>query len=96
MSMALVIAASGDVTTSSAYCTFMYHEISNSIPFQEKIQYHKQESKECERLQKMYDDFLLKHTKFEKALLDDVKIKRSEFYFNPKDALKFGLIEKII
>ena len=96
MSMALPIALSGDLVTASPYCTFMYHEISHSVPYHEKIQYHKQELKECDRLQKMYDEYIVNHTKFDKVFLDDIKDKRAEFYFSPKDAIKYGVISKIV
>ena len=95
MSMALPIAVCGDSTTASPYCTFMYHEISNSISSQEKIQYHLQEAKECVRLQEMYDEFILSKTKFTKKFLDDIKSKRAEFYFSPKEAIRYGVISKI-
>jgi ATP-dependent Clp protease protease subunit len=96
MSMALPIAVSADIVTASPYCTFMYHEISSSVPYHEKIQYHKQELRECDRLQKMYDDYLINRTKFDRAFLNDIKDRRSEFYFSPKEALKYGVISKII
>lgn len=96
MSMALPIAVAGDLVTASPYCTFMYHEISNSISSQEKVQYFKQETKECERLQKMYDEYIVNHTKLDIAFLDDIKNRRAEFYFSPKEAIKYGIISKIV
>ena len=96
MSMALPIAVAGDLTTASPYCTFMYHEISSSIPYQENIQYFKQETRESERLQKMYDEYLINHTKLDKEFLDGIKGRRADYYFSAKEAIKYGVISKIV
>jgi ATP-dependent Clp protease protease subunit len=95
MSMALPIFASGQKRFSSPYTTFMYHGISWDSPY-EKLEWHKQEAHEGDRLQKMYDQIILKKTKMLKSDMENIKLTKSEWYFDPKKALKLGVVDKIL
>ena len=95
MSMALPIFVMGQKRFSSPYTTFMYHGISWDSPY-EKLEWHKQEAHEGDRLQKMYDKIILNRTHMSKDDLENVKLTKSEWYFDPKKALKLGVIDKIL
>lgn len=95
MSMALPIFVTGQKRFSSPYTTFMYHGIAWDSPY-EKLEWHKQEAHEGDRLQKMYDQIILKRTKMQKEDMDNIKLTKSEWYFDPKKALKLGVIDKIL
>ena len=95
MSMALPIFAAGDVRYCSPYTTFMYHNIAWGTGY-EKIEYHKQELKEGERLQAMFDEVLLRKTKLPKKTLDNVIKTKSEWYFSSTEAKKFRVVDKIL
>ena len=95
MSMALPIFTSGKRRFSSPYTTFMYHGIAWDSPY-EKLEWHKQEAHEGDRLQKMYDQIILKTTKLNKADMDNIKLTKSEWYFDPKKAIKLGVVDQII
>jgi ATP-dependent Clp protease protease subunit len=95
MSAALVVYAAGHKRFASQRATFMYHEIA-WLTHQEKLQYHLQEAKEGERMWKIYDDYLLSRTKLTAKQLKDVRDKRSEWYFDVKTAVKYGLVDEIL
>lgn len=94
MSMALVVFAAGHKRFASKYATFMYHEA--AYPTEGKVMYHKQELKETERTDKICDDYFLSKTKFTAKQLDNIKNKRSEWYFDVKTAVKYGLVDEIL
>jgi ATP-dependent Clp protease protease subunit len=95
MSMALPILCVGHKRSMSKRSTLMYHEISWETG-QEKLGYHKQEAKEGERLQKMYDSVITQYTKVTQKKLDEVRSRNQEWYITPDQALKLGFIDSII
>jgi len=95
MSMALPILCVGHTRKMSGRSTLMYHEISWETA-QEKLRYHKQEAKEGERLQEMYDEIILSRTTATKKKLKEVKDKNQEWYITPDEALELGFIDEII
>jgi ATP-dependent Clp protease protease subunit len=94
MSMALIVFAAGHHRLASKYATFMYHEASYGTDG--KVMHHKQELKETERTDKICDDYLISKTKFTAKQLNDIKDKRSEWYFDVKVAHKYGLVDEIL
>ena len=94
MSMALIIFSAGHRRFASKYATFMYHEASYGN--EGKIMHHKQELKETERTDKICDDYFLSKTKFNAKQLKDIRDKRSEWYFDVKIAMKYGLVDELI
>jgi ATP-dependent Clp protease protease subunit len=95
MSMALPIFAAGDVRFCSPYTTFMYHNISWDSMY-EKIEWHRQELKEGDRIQKMYNDILKKRTELPKAKMEETVKTKSEWYFGSTEAKKWKLVDHIL
>lgn len=95
MSMALPIFASGKVRYSSPYTTYMYHGIAWNTHY-EKLEWHKQETLEGDRIQGIFDKIILKRSKIEKSILDNVKHTKSEWYFDTSQAKKMGLVDHIL
>jgi ATP-dependent Clp protease protease subunit len=95
MSMALPIFVSGTKRFSSPYSTFMYHGIAWDSPY-EKLEWHKQEAHEGDRLQKLFDQVILKRTKLDKKNLENIKHTKSEWYFGPNEAKKLGVVDTIL
>lgn len=94
MSMGLVIYTAGHYRTASKYSTFMYHEA--SYPVEGKVIHHKQELAETERIDNICDDYLISKTKLTKKELDNIKNKQTDWYFDVKTALEYGIVNKII
>lgn len=95
MSMALPIFVSGKVRVSSPYTTFMYHGIAWDSPY-EKLEWHKQEAHEGDRLQTLFDKIILKRSKMDKKVLDNIKHTKSEWYFDPIQAKKMGIVDSVM
>jgi ATP-dependent Clp protease protease subunit len=94
MSMGLIIFVAGHHRSASRNATFMYHEAMYGL--EGKTAYHKQEMKEANRIDKICDDFLLSKTKLTTKLLNNVKDKQQEWYFNAETALKYGVVDEIL
>jgi ATP-dependent Clp protease protease subunit len=95
MSMALPIFVSGAARVTSKYTTFMYHQLAWASPY-EKLEWHKQEESEGERLHAMYNDVIFNRTKIPKKILDNVIKTKSEWYFGPEEAKKYKVADLII
>ena len=94
MSMGLIVYVAGHYRTASKYSTFMYHEASYSI--EGKVVHHKQELNETERIDSICDDYLISKTKLSKKQLNKIKNNQSDWYFDAKTALEYGIIDKIV
>jgi ATP-dependent Clp protease protease subunit len=94
MSMALVVFAAGHRRFASKYATFMYHEASYGSDG--KVLFHEQELKETKRTDKICDEYFLSKTKFTAKQLKDIRDKRSEWYFDVKTAMKYGLVDELL
>lgn len=94
MSMGLLIAVSGHKRFASRMSTYMYHGIVFGV--WDKIEGVKQELAESERLQTIYDDYLLSKTKLRQKELDEIKEKKSEWYIPSQEALKLELFDEYI
>jgi ATP-dependent Clp protease protease subunit len=95
MSMALPIFVSGHMRFASPYTTFMYHNISWDCGY-EKVEWHRQELKEGDRLQKLYNEVLHKRTKLPKSSMEDVIRTKSEWYFTSTEAKKYKVTDRIL
>lgn len=95
MSMALPIFVSGQVRVASKYATFMYHQLAWASPY-EKLEWHKQEETEGERLHLMYNDILFKRTKIPKRTIENVIKTKSEWYFGAEEAKKLKVTDYVI
>jgi ATP-dependent Clp protease protease subunit len=94
MSMALIVYAAGHNRYASKNATFMYHEA--AYPIEGKVAHHKQELKEVERVDSICDDYLLSKTSFTKKILNGVKDRQKEWYFDVELAHKYGLVNEIL
>jgi len=95
MSMALNVLVSGHEKYCSKNTTFMYHEGWYSIP-ESNIQEHKDELQEAERLNELCDNYLISKTKFTIEILEKIRKSRKNWYFDANEALKYGVVNKIL
>jgi ATP-dependent Clp protease protease subunit len=95
MSMALPILCVSHVRRMTRRSTLMYHSVAWETNY-EKLNYHKQELKEGERLQKIYDNIILDRTKVTERMLKLAKTKSKEWYITPEKAKELGIVEEII
>ena len=96
MSSALDILVACHYRTAHKLTTFMYHGLSYSSDQEKKIHDHDKESAESKRIQAACDKLLVDRTKLTKKRLDEVKNKKEDWYFTAAEALKFGVIDKIV
>ena len=94
MSMGFIIYISTHVRFAHKTSTLMYHEISDV--FWGNITGAKQNIKECERIQKVYDDYVLSRTKIPVAKMNDYKDRKEDWYMSAQEAAKYKIIHKII
>lgn len=74
------------------HTTFMIHEVSAWAGG--KFTEAKSDFKEHERLQKLWEKLLLKHTKLNKGQIQELFV--SDYYFDSKKALELGFIDRVI
>jgi ATP-dependent Clp protease protease subunit len=94
MSMGFIIYIATHVRFAHKTSTLMYHEISDM--FWGNITGAKQNLKECERLQKVYDDYVLGRTKIPVAKMDEYKARKEDWYMSAQEAAKYKIIHKIL
>ncbi|MGG1659537.1 ClpP family protease [Brevibacillus sp. NRS-1366] len=94
MSMGLWIYLAGASRFAGKNCTFMYHEVSSFV--WDKLEGLKQEVKEMQRLQDMYDAIIKENTNIMQDKLDAIKERKAEWYIPTEDALKLGICHEII
>lgn len=94
LSMGLPILVSGHKRFAYKYSTMMYHEISGFM--YDKMEGIKQELGEAKREQIMLDNIILDNTNILQEKLDQVKELKKEWYISADEALKLGIIDKII
>jgi ATP-dependent Clp protease protease subunit len=95
MSMALPIFLAGKVRTATKYTTFMHHTSSWGMDYA-KIEIHKQELAEVERLENMINDLVIRNTKIDKKTLDKYQEINREWYIPAVQAKKLGIIHHLI
>lgn len=94
MSMALAMFVAGEKRYMSKYATCMYHELSSALAgTREEI---RRASDEYDRLQEMYDNFLIERTKLTFDILKDHQKKVSDWYIDINDALKYQIATDLI
>jgi ATP-dependent Clp protease protease subunit len=94
MSMGFIIYISTHVRFAHKTSTLMYHEISDV--FWGNITGAKQNIKECERIQKVYDDYVLSRTKIPVDKMNDYKARKDDWYMSAQEGLKYKIIDKIL
>jgi ATP-dependent Clp protease protease subunit len=93
-SMGLLIAVSGHKRFSGNLSTFMYHSVSLNMGGQ--LEFLKNRLEETQRLQNVYDEYLLSKTKFEIDELKSVQEQQRDWYITAEEALRFGIIDEIV
>jgi ATP-dependent Clp protease, protease subunit len=93
-SMGLLIAVSGHKRFSGRLSTFMYHSVSNTMGGQ--LNHLKNRLDEVQRLQNIYDQYLLSKTKFGMDQLKSSQDHQRDWFISPEEALEFGIINEII
>jgi ATP-dependent Clp protease protease subunit len=93
-SMGLLIAVSGHKRFAGRLSTFMYHSVSNHIGGH--LEHLKIRLDEVQRLQGIYDQFLLSKTKLRLDDLKNVQEHQRDWFIDPEEALNLGIIDEII
>lgn len=94
MSMGIPIILAATKRFSYTDTTFMIHEISGFV--YGKLTDIKEDAKEKERLCKIIDDIIVKHTSITEEMLNDWYIHKKDVFFNAQQALDYKLIDKIL
>jgi len=94
MSMGLFILISGHKRFVGPYATVMYHQISTFA--WDKLEGIKDQVKEAERLEKVCEELLFRRTKIKNKHIAPYKKQKSEWYIDPKEALKRGIVDEIL
>jgi ATP-dependent Clp protease protease subunit len=93
-SMGLLIAVSGHRRFAGRLSTFMYHSVSNTIGG--KLEHLKNRLDEVQRLQLVYDEYLLGRTKLEVAQLIHAQEHKRDWFMSPEEALEWGIVDEIV
>jgi ATP-dependent Clp protease, protease subunit len=93
-SMGLLIAVSGHKRFAGRLSTFMYHSVSNHIGGH--LEHLKIRLDEVQRLQGIYDQHLLAKTKLRMDDLKNVQEHQRDWFMDPEEAIKLGIIDEII
>lgn len=94
MSMAFAVYISTHIRFAHKTTTFMYHEISDH--FYDNITGVKQNLKECERIQKIYDNYILSRTSIPIDKTKMMKDKKEDWYISAQEALRYKVVHKLI
>jgi ATP-dependent Clp protease protease subunit len=93
-SMGLLIAVSGHRRFVGRLSTLMYHSVSNTI--RGKLEHLKNRIDEVQRLQHVYDEYLLGRTKLELSQLISVQEHKRDWFMTPEEALGWGIFDEIV
>lgn len=94
--MAFLIFVSGSFRKCYPHSTFMYHPLSQGGIDDSPIPHIATKIKEDMRLQKIIDNILIDRTKITARKLDAAKKTNSVYYIPAEEALKLGIVDKII
>jgi ATP-dependent Clp protease protease subunit len=94
MSMGLFILCAGHHRRMHAYSTLMYHQISSVSA--DKLEGIKKDLAECQRLEELCEEIILKRTHLTPKDLEDHKKTKGEWYIDAGAAAKYGIVDEII
>jgi len=93
MSMALPIFLAGKRRYMGKYATLLYHELRGGIQgTREEV---KRLDKEYDRLQKMYDNYIMQHSTITQDILDSHQEKINDWYIDFEEAKKYELFTHV-
>ena len=94
MSMGFWIFMAGKKRLAGKNSTFMYHEVSGWV--WDKLEGMKQEVKECERLQVLYDSIITSQTLVAQETLNDYRLRKAEWFIAPEEAKNLNICHEIL
>lgn len=94
MSMGLTIYSVGHKRFAHKYASFMQHQMLGGT--QGKLIDMTQGIEEWTKLQEMMDNVLVEKTNIKKSKLLKLREKKKDWYFSGEEALKLGLVDKLI
>jgi ATP-dependent Clp protease, protease subunit len=94
MSMGLPIYLSGAKRFLGKYATLLYHELRGGA--HGTRQEVKRLDKEYDRLQKLYDDYIISKTKVTQKILDDHQERVSDWYIGLDEAKQYSMFDELI
>ncbi len=94
MSMGLWILLSGHKRYIHELATIMYHETGSW--YSDKLEGVRQDLKQSEKLQEMCDRYILAKTKITKDKLDDIILKKQDWFITANEALELGIVDEIL
>ena len=94
MSIGIIILLSAKTRKAYRNTTFMIHELTSGVIG--KVADMEESIDEAKRLNKILFDIIKKETKISPSLLDDIYIKKKDWFFTAEEALEMGLITEII
>lgn len=94
MSAAFEIFLSGHKRFATKHSTFMYHQMSywRSGKYQDLVE----DRVEMDFLNKQSEQYVVKKTKTSQEYIDEIRERKKDLYIHADDALKLGIIDKII
>lgn len=95
MSMALPIFLAGKRRFMTRFAALLYHELRGQLPELTR-QEVKRLDREYDRLQKIYDGYIVKNSNLTQEILDDHQERVSDWYINIEEAEKYQMITDII
>ena len=95
MSMALPIFLSGHKRFLGKYATLLYHELRGNSGEQTR-QEIKRMDKEYDRLQKVYDDYIISKTTVTQDILNEHQDRVSDWYISASEAEKYSMFDTLI
>lgn len=97
MSMGTIILQAGGERYATPNTTFMVHQVSSCLGEKStKVKDSEEELEETKRINKLIFDILKTKTKMPEELLSEIYEKKKNFYMTAEQALKYGLIDKIL
>jgi ATP-dependent Clp protease, protease subunit len=94
MSMGLPIFLAGDKRIFGRFGSLLYHELRGGASGTR--QEVKRLDKEYDRLQKLYDDYIISKTSVTQEILDDHQERVSDWYIGLEDAKKYNMFDELI
>jgi ATP-dependent Clp protease protease subunit len=94
MSAGFMMAIAGHKRFAYDKATFMYHQLS-TVAYG-KLKEINEDIIEATRLQKMIEEYVLAHTKLTSKQLKDFYENKTDKFFSCKDAVKYGIVDKVV